>query len=295
MSNNQPNPAQKRRNLIIAAIKEQQGVIESLKSENASLTRAVATLAVAAGVGRHPAFAGLVRTAGLTHLADSAQNPDGAPATTTEEAAKPQATDDVNNVGAAPSEANKDVTPAAVTDVNNSNVAANPPVLDNLQDVTKPVSGTDAPTPAAGDAAGTSTVTVGTPSQTSFDSTGPQWKSSSRGEEQERFVASVRLARLQIEAGVAQGEDMALAQRIAESEASMAEINASIATLAQVKQAKAEAIPAQQERTRGLVPRAAQRQGQQGGIQPLAPSLQTQATTSSRPGEDEWTFGTDDL
>lgn len=275
---NQPNPAQQKRNRIIAAIREQQGLIETIQQENIGLRNAVATLAVAARVDNHPAFAPIVRAAGLQRRADSAQNPDGAPATTTEEAKQPQATDDVNSVGAAPGEVNKDVTPEATTDVQNSNVAADAPVLDNLQSVTAPVSGTDAPTPDAGNAESASQVSVGTPSNDTFDS--KTWTSAKN--EQARFVASLRLARLQIEAGLETGEDLALGQRIAESKQSLGEIEAQVNVLSQVASRKASAPTADQQRR--LVPRSANRQG-------IVPVSLTASTQETREGEDEWMIG----
>lgn len=292
----QPNPAQQRRSKIVAAIREQQGVIERQQSalsaqatQIRSLTQAVATLAVAAGVGSHPKFAGLVRQAGLRVKADAETNNGdsigGVPATTTEEAAKPDATDDVESIGAAPAPANVGVTPEAVTDVNNSDVAANPPVLDNLQDVTQPVAGTDAPTPAAGDAAGTSTVTVGTPSNETFDK--PEDSGWTASKNDERFMASLRLARLRISAGLAQGEDIAVAQQIAASKETLPEITAQVSALSAV------AAKAQQPAPRHLVPRSAQRQ--QGGFARTAPSMQTTAATTERAGEDEWMLGADTI
>lgn len=286
--NRKPNPAQQRRSKVIAAILEQQTVIEAQQREIATLRQGLAHMAIAAGVGKHAAFSGIVRAAGLQHLADSAQNPEGAPAKTTEEAKKPQATDNVESEGAAPGEANKDVTPEAVTDVNNSNVAANPPVLDNLEDVTKPTSGTDSPTPDAGDAESASRVTVGNPSNESFDKPGDSgWKSTSSKDEseQDRFVAALRLARLRINAGVANGEDLAIAQALAASDVSTKEMRAEASGLAAV----AARGPQQREaRHRGLVPRSAGAGS--------APSLKSQASGPvAASSDDEWAFGMDDI
>jgi hypothetical protein len=295
---NSQNPAQQRRSQIIAAIAEQQGVIErqaqTIQQQDAQLgvlTRAVAALSIAAGVEKHPHFAKIVRQAGMTRRADTNQGDSTgeAPATTTEEAKKPDATDDPESLGAAPAPANAEVTPEGVTDVNTTDVVANPPVLDNLQDPTAPVSGTDAVVPAAGDAAGTSTVKAVPPSNEAFDKPGDSgWKSSAK----ERFIASQRLARLQIAAGmVAQGtDDLALAQEIDSSKDSLGEINAKVATIAAIQQKAASAQPTQGQR-RHLVPRAAQ-----GGVQPSRqPSLTTTAADAGREGEDSWLFGGDDL
>lgn len=285
------NPAQQRRSLMVAAIREQQATIQTQANQIRSLTHAVASLAAMAGVGKHPHFAGLVRQAGLK-VADADTNAGdsigGTPATTTEEAAKPDATDDVESIGAAPAPANTGVTPEAVTDVNNSDVAANPPVLDNLQSVTQPVAGTDAPTPAAGDAAGTSTVTVGTPSNETFDKPEDSGWTASKADPMQRFVAAQRLARLRISAGIETGDDITIAQRIAASEEPLGEIVAQVTALSAVASRQQVAPP------RHLVPRAA---GRTAGIQPSMASTGTDtdglSATASREGEDVWLVGGD--
>jgi hypothetical protein len=290
---NQPNPAQQRRSALMQAVAAQQTVLEEQAQQITALHQAVATLAVAAGVGAHPRFAGLVRAAGLRVQADSDTNEGdsigGTPATTTEEAKKPDATADVEQIGSVPAPANKGVTPEGVTDVQNTDVVANPPVLDNLQDVTKPVSGTDSVVPAAGDAGGASKVEVGTPSSNVMDPAGSSgWKNSSLGDPQERFMAGIRLARLQIRAGLAQGEDIALGQRIAESQTPLGEIQAQVNTLEAL--AARSTQPSGQE-TRHLVPRAAARQGITPAAQRAVPSFQAEG--ASREGEDEWMLGMD--
>ncbi len=283
------NPAQKKRSQIIAAVLEQQEVIEAQSQRIAAqqgqirmLTDAVGQFAVAAKVGHLAPFAPIVRAAGLRVQADSADHPSGAPATSTEEAKKPQTTDDPTNPGAVPSEGNKDVTPQGVTDLENSNVSVNPPVLDNLQDVTKPVSGTDAVHPDAAKVRGD--VSVGTPSQDTLNK-GDGWKTSSVEEQQERFTASVRLARLRMQAGLvdqSEGDDFAVGQRIARSTDTLESIKAQAETLVSVAR-RSPTVPAEQRRH--LVPRAA------AASQGIQPSMQSQASAPARTGEDEWAFG----
>lgn len=293
------NKAQQHRSRLIAAIREQQATIERQDAQIGHLTRSVASLAIAAGVESHPHFASIVRQSGLRRRADSDTNnsPSGAPATSTEEAKKPDATDDPTNVGAAPSPANTGVTPEGVTDVNNSDVTVNPPVLDNLQDPTKPTGGTDSPTPAAGDAQGATDITVGNPSNESFDKPGDSgWKSttSAKGSEVERFSSSLRLARLQIAAGIepSTAEDLAVAQKIASTEQTLSEIDVQAATLEKVTSTQRQA--SQDPAARRLVPRRAASQGQ--GVVPARnqPSLQQtagSATPEGREGEDQWLVG----
>ncbi len=287
---NRPNPAQQRRSKVIAAIREQQTTIESQKrnldfqaAQIHNLTQAVATLAVAAGVERHPKFAGLVRQAGVRVRANSDTNNGdsigGAPSTTTEEAKKPDATDSPESIGAAPAPANVGVTPTSVTDVNTTDVSVSPPALDNLQDVTQPTAGTDSPVPDAGNAESASTVTVSTPSTEPFDKPGDSGWTASKDDQ--RFMASLRLARLRISAGIARGEDLVVAQQIAASKETLPEITAQVNALSAVASQQAAQAP------RNLVPRSASRQTVR------QPSMQATSATT-RVGDDEWMVGSVD-
>lgn len=275
----QPNPAKVARNRIIAALQGQQAIITRLAHDNEVLKTALRDVVTGAGLQNLPRFASLMATA-----ADTNNNPDGAPATTTEEAKKPDATDSVENVGGTPG-ANGNVTPAAVTDVQNSNVAADAPVLDNLQDVTAPVGGTDAPTPAA--ATGEGEITSKAPSNDVMDPAGSTgWTTSSRGDDQSRFVASLRLARLQISAGVAAGEDLTVAQAIFDGTDSLDVIAAQASTLSAVASKQASAQPGQQHRH--LVPQPSRPGVRAASLQsPIQPT----AAVSGGRGEDEFMFG----
>ncbi len=270
---NQPNPSKKYRNLLLATVQEQQGRIEVL-------TAAVSDLVKAAGVQHHPRFASLIKQA-------DEDNPD----TTTEQAKQPMATDSPESPGAVPAQANTGVTPDATTDVQNSNVAIpDSGTLENLQDVTAPVSGTDAVDPSAvfdGEVRVTAPNTnVQDPSSGWTTTPGSTNRTSARGDDQSRFVESLRLARLQISAGLVSGEDLSVAQRIFEGKQTMGEISASASTLNQVQSARTASQPS--ERHRHLVPTSTgQRQN---------PSFQAQqglgatASVSDR-GDDEFMFG----
>lgn len=293
MADNAPNPQKKYRNALIAAIKQQQETIQTQGQHIAVLSTAVQTLVAAAGADRHPRFASLMSLAGT---------PDDAPATTTEQARTPDATDSPESKGAAPAPANTEVTPAATTDVSTPAVVLpedNP--LDHLQDVTAPVAGTDAvpsttvfngdvktpatPTSDVLDPAGSSGWT-GTPGSTN--------RTSAMGGEQERFVAAMRLARLQIALGQAQGEDLAVAEVIASSAQPLSEINAVASALSSVAvQRQASRQPGPGDRR--LVPQASGGQQRQAGITPSfqqAPAA-LPAVVAGR-GEDEFLFGTGD-
>ena len=166
---------------------------------------------------------------------------------------KPAAKDDPETIGAAPSSANPGVTPAATTDVDNSNVALPTEPLNNLTDVTAPTSGTDVP---KGDAAHVETdVKVGNPSNEPFPNNSG-WKQSSAEDPQVRFMASLRLAEHRKAAGLADGENVTIAQQINDDEGlTLATIQHEINTLAAVASRKA---PQQATASRATVPQRAE-------------------------------------
>ena len=269
-----PNPAKQARNRLVAALQEQQGQINALVEQNTILRNAVREIVTAAGIGGHPKFASL--------MTSEAADVD----TSDEQAKQPQAKDDPTSVGAAPAEANTGVTPDAVTDVQNSNVAAAPEMLTGLQDVTAPVPGTDNPTISHGEGE----ITAQAPSNDVMDPPGSSgWTAAKQVEDQQaRFVASVRLARLQISAGIAQGEDMTVAQEINDSALSMPEITASIETLGKVASAQRPQAPGQQHRH--LVPQPQRTAAQAAPSFQQTPSIGAVAV-SRREGDDEWGLG----
>lgn len=293
----QPNQAKEARNRLLRALGSQQEMIASqaaeidaLKKSQSVLVNAVQGLVSAAGIQANPRFASLMSIAGT---------PDEAPATTTEQAAQPMATDDVENVGAAPAPANTEVTPDAVTDVMSTDVALpEDKPLDNLQDPTAPVAGTDAVDP---DAVFEGDVKVGNPNNNVQDPPGSSGWTGTPGstnrstsakqveaQTHDRYVACIRLARLQIAAGLKTGEDLAVAQEIFDSEQPLNEIEAVSNTLASV--AVAQQPTRRTEAHRHLVPQPAQRR---------TPSLQQQpgitphTASSNDRGEDEWVVGFD--
>ena len=286
MAENKPNQAAAARSRLIAALQSQQSEIKSQASEIRMLKSAVREIITVAGVQGHPKFAALMK---------SAENNE-TPATTTEQARQPQATDDVENEGAAPAAANEDVTPDAVTDVQTTDVVGNPAPLDNLQYVTAPVAGTDAVDPAA-TFEGEVSVGTGSNSGSGTDPNGWTTAPASTGrsaslspeQKQERFIASTRLARLRIQAGLAataQGDDLTVAQEIYDSEESLEAIKASINTLSAV--ASRTATAQRTDAHRGLVPqRSASR-----AVPSLAQPPMT--ATASAADTDEWGFGYSD-
>ena len=175
-------------------------------------------------VDENPAFGG--------PITDGTEEAPEAPAVTTQEAATPTAKDDPENIGAAPL---TDVTPAATTSVDSTGTVLDVPLDLNEQDVEAPVAGTD--TLGKGEAGEQGTnrveteVRVAEPTtQKAFDDGGFLSTGSA-----ERLLASLRLARLQIQAGLATGNDLDLAQVIASNtQESDHDIQTKIATLSQV-------------------------------------------------------------
>lgn len=199
-----------------------------------------------------------------------------APAATTQDARAPQATDTPTNVGGTPGIPD----PAhnvVKDDPTRPGGSPTPDPAANVvkQDPTKPVAGTDqteAPK-VEGDVRGDDPLS----NQEVHE---PITLSSVRP------MASIRLARLRIEAGIAEEKnDMVLAERISASQMSDAEIEQEINVLAKVAQT-ATAAPSDPA-TRHLVPKMAQRQVP--SLVPTEPAPLHQAS-GSEIGDDEMLF-----
>jgi hypothetical protein len=151
----------------------------------------------------------------------------------------------------------------------------------NLTDVSAPVSGTETQIPLNQTRIETD-VRVGDPMnpETAYPLNPAFGPSQQRGTtpprsgemsqtSSQRTMASIRLARLRVAAGLAQGDDLAVAASIeGDQNLSDAMIRHEIATLSQVTKAAAK-----QQRPAGLVPRAA---SSAQGVQRTMPSLVTQ-------------------
>lgn len=225
--------------------KDQQ--IERLARRNRSLISALADVAKGQKTER---------VASLIRVADAANSANG-------EAVTPIATDDVESQGAAPAAANTSVTPDATTEVDEDTqaLADNGDVLGPMEDVTElssnsgPPQGEDALVPAHDN-------TRSPVSDKSADED-VQWSKSSSA----RLMASMRLARLQVQAGLAQGDDLVLGQKIASGERSETSIREEIEVLSKVAKRKdapqenrvvsRRAVPRSERSTPSLAPRAA--------------------------------------
>jgi len=185
--------------------------------------------------------------AGRRTAADEERDP---VAMTSEEALVPAATDDPTSIGAAPAGANRGVTPAAVTDPVSTDVAIPTQPFNKLVDPTS-LAGPDSP-PSVGDSHVEYDITSEKPNtDVPFKETG--WTASSS-----RTFSAIRLARLRIQAGAAEGDadDEALQRATAASQSR--------------RQAAARQSPPAR---RGMVPQPAQRQ---------VPSLATTASGAPR-------------
>lgn len=194
--------------------------------------------------------AALRRRADKDNPAQSVPEPSGeGPAQTTEDALgdvkndQPSggtATDDLMTPGET-SEAN--TAPAATDSVSTPGASIEHSLDLNKQDVTKPVSGTEGPRPTEEVRTEVDVrVRDGVQTETAFplegDFANAQKVQSSREDQEPRLFASLRLARLQIQAGIEEGDDLAVAHKIASSDATDEEISSTIATLAAVAQAQ---------------------------------------------------------
>lgn len=268
----------------IQALAEQQQQIAELREENQRLAaRLGAAIHVAEvqqeqinrfGLGlRHlsqlAGVEGKVVTA-MTKKAD-VQNPSQPvpeppavpPTQTTQEAEAPEAQANVQTPGLVPG-STQDVAADATTTAYTPGEDIPGPAFNQLVDVTAPVAGTQGPLPLSQVKTETD-VRVGDPmvATTAFPLQGPfanaqRTSSKKSGSEQgtNRTMAAIRLARLQIEAGITEADsDLALAAVI-EKDANLTDkdIEGQIATLTRVRTAK---LQNDQQRNRRLVPRTA--------------------------------------
>jgi hypothetical protein len=202
-------------------------------------------------------------------------NPE-APIVTEQQAMQPSARDDVTQLGATPM---TDVSADATVAVDQPyGEYANQPVGLNRVDVTAPVDGTQYQRPPSETIIPVD-VRIGNPDnpQPAFPWTmgpvganGPQLSGPSVGnpasgaqpqaQGNKRAFATLHLAKLQIQAGIANGDDLAIAASLDASSMSDSEIQGQIETLAKVVEARktASAAPTiSDEPTRRLVPKAA--------------------------------------
>lgn len=248
---------------IIAAVAQQQQVINSLNHKIAKQDLVIDYIARLAGVS--PEVNEIRRLADLENPAQPVDNPPEQPAVeTTEEAATPEAMDSPLNPGITPGSTQH--LPAAATGTPMDPGATLPTApFNNLTEVTAPVAGTESGEVPLSAVRTEVDVRVGDPMnlerafpwQISSDAQGgsPESGEFAGGHKasQSRTLASLRLARLRIQAGTAQGDDLQVSAAIEASKASDAEIENEISTLAGVVKAASR----RSQRPANLVPKAA--------------------------------------
>ncbi|MFE0490228.1 hypothetical protein [Streptomyces griseoaurantiacus] len=210
---------------LMAALQAQQTVIDSQRQLLDIQGRQIARIAQLAGISDE--IRELAKTADIANPAQPIPDgPEQAPSETTEQAATPETNDDVRSPGQTGNSTQG--VPAAATDTAltpGGTLPAEP--YGNLQDVTSPVSGVNTGEIPLDETRIESDVRVGNPAQwdVAFPWTMSENKSNSNppssgemagasGGSPSRTHACLRLARLQIQAGIATGDDLTLAARL---------------------------------------------------------------------------------
>jgi hypothetical protein len=269
------------------AMASQQKNLRTVEARNTELERQLtiqglqlAYVARLAGVTKE--VDAIKRQADIDNPAQPVPNPPSeAPVETTEQAATPEAYDNPNQIGQTPG-ANQGVAAETTATPMDPGVTLPTAPFNQLLNVSAPVAGTETHTPPDTTRIETD-VRVGDPMnpETAYPlnpafgpsaqqgTTPPRSGEMSQTGSRNRTLASMRLARHRITAGLARGDEFAVAASI-ESDRNMSEamIRHEIATLSQVTKAAA-----RQARPQGLVPRAASNAP---GVQRTMPSLVTQ-------------------
>lgn len=252
----------------LAALAAQQNVINQQAQRIATLEAQVEFIGKMAGITPHLAT---LKVADVNNPAQPWPDPPSeAPFQTTEEALAPDATDSPLAPGQTPNSTNDLAADTTTTPLAPGETLPTPP-FNQLLDVNAPVAGTETQRPLNETKIETD-VRVGDP-------TNPQvafpWTLSSLSPEQraERTIASLRLARLRIQAGLANEDELGLAEKIASDAKVTPEVlDNEIATLSAVTKNAAAQQQRQAGRPAGLVPRAAS-----AGVQRTVPSMTADA------------------
>lgn len=287
---------------LAALARNESPIIKKQKRQIAALTEGFRYIASVAGMSSDPKVRALLKAAmddenpangyGWANPGPSAEE---APEDTSSNAlgdVSPDtegggATDSVETIGET---SESDTSPDAVTDLEGGETLLDVLDYEEDQDVTEPVAGTD--TLGQGEAGEpgtnhTEVEVVHDPVQINDPET--PWPLEEGGwdlsaSQQNRTMASLRLAKLRIKAGIAKGDDLALGTKIAQSKASTAAINAEIQTLEKVTKARKNSSSPRPRRN--LVPRSAK-------VERTVPSLQAfaqGAPAASAVEDDEFLF-----
>jgi hypothetical protein len=269
----------------LAAIAEQQKIIDGLRAQASKQERQIAQLTRGlSAVAKLTGYDTQVRTA-IFKRADE-QNPaqpvpepaPGAPVETTAEAEQPEAKADVRAPGLVPG-TNNDTAADAVTTTYTPGADIDSPALKNLQDVTQPIDGTQGARPLQ-ETKTLIDVRVGDPmnAQVAFPVNGPYANAQRTSSvSDERAVLALRLAKLRIATGTSEHDDEIVGMESIVREASLTNdvIEREIATLSRVEKAAKRNVV--DDAPRNLVPQPAR-------VQRTVPSLTSR--TASRDADD---------
>lgn len=269
----------------LAALAEQQKLIDELRSKTAKQDRQIAQLTRGlSAVANLTGYDTQVRTA-IFKRADE-QNPAqpvpepaaGAPTESTAEAETPEAKADVRAPGLVPG-TNNDTAADAVTTSYTPGADIDSPALKNLTDVTQPIDGTQGARPLQ-ETKTLVDVRVGDPmnAQVAFPVNGPYANAQRTGSvSDERAVLALRLAKLRIATGTADNDDEIVGMDSIVRDASLSNetIEREIATLDRVEKSAAKRV---EDAPRNLVPQPAR-------VQRTVPSL-TSRTAAARDDDD---------
>ncbi len=268
----QPQQPKDERSALRAALSSQQVTLNALARKQAVQDLLIDYVADLAGVSKQ--VTAIRKRADLDNPAQPVDNPPSEPVTeSTEEAATPEARDNVQAPGMTPGSV--DNVAADTTDVALAPGESLPTApFNQLVNPQAPVAGTETQLPLDQTRIETD-VRVGDPTN---PETAYPWTIASAGGN--RVTASIHLARLQIESGMSnETSDLVLGGKIAASESPDAEIESTIRTLEAVRKAAS----TKQARPASLVPRAA-------SAQRTVPSLVSggiQAQASASPVADD--------
>lgn len=250
---------------VLAAVAEQQQTIEGLRRTVAAQNLVIDYIARVAGITKQ--VEAIRRTADIENPAQPVPNPPEQPATeTTEQAVTPEAYDSPLIPGQTPGSV-QDVPADATGTPMDPGVTLPTAPYNNLTEVTAPVAGTESGEVPLEQTRTEVDVRVGDPMnlQRAFPwNISPDAQGASpSATASNRAMASLRLARLRIQAGLATGDDLQVCAGI-ESDASLSDaaIESEINTLAGVVKAASR----RSQRPAGVVPRSA-------SVQRTTPSL----------------------
>lgn len=245
---------------VLAAVKDQQKMIQALQATVAKQDLALTFIARMAGVTDE--VSAIYKQADAANPAQPVEDaPSEAPSETTDQARTPEAQDDPQNLGATPG-ANQNVSADSTDVVLSPGQSLPTSPYGDLENVQAPVAGTETHVPNEQTRIETD-VRVGDPDNPTQAFPWTLGSKEDAASIQNRTMATIHLARLRLAAGIAQGDDLQVAASIdGNKEMSDHDIAKEIEVLSSVTKAAA-----RQARPANLVPKSA------ASVQRTVPSL----------------------